>query len=106
MAYKPSKQNVLADSLSRRNDYKLDRVTTLPSHIEELIRVAYPRNPQCVALFHALGSEEYKDSDSQLSARLQASLHRYSIDNGLMCYRTDVANTARIVVPQNEELKS
>ena len=32
--YKPGKQNVLADALSRRNDYKLDRVTTLPSPIE------------------------------------------------------------------------
>ena len=58
-----------------------------------------------VALFHALGSEEYKDSDSQLSARLQASLHQYSIDNGLLCYRTDVADTARIVVPHDEDLK-
>ena len=57
------------------------------------------------ALFHALGSEEYKDSDSQLSARLQASLHRYSIDNGLLYYRTDVADTARIVVPHNDDLK-
>ena len=58
-----------------------------------------------MALFHALGSEEYKDSNSQLSARLQASLHRYSIDNGRLCYCTDVADTSRIVVPHNEDLK-
>ena len=103
---KPGKQNVLADALSRRPDYDLAHVTTLSSPIEELIRVAFSLDSQCVALFHALGSEEYKDSYSQLSARLQGSLHRYSIDNGLLCYRTDVANTARIVVPQNEELKS
>ena len=43
--------------------------------------------------------------DSQLSARLRASLHRYSIDNSLLCYRTDVADTARIVVPHDEDLK-
>ena len=41
--YKPGKQNVLADDLSRRPDYELDHVTTLSSPIEELIRVAYPR---------------------------------------------------------------
>ena len=67
--------------------------------------MAYPRDSQCVALFHALGSEEYKDSDSQLPARLRDRLHRYPIDNGLLCYRTDVADTARIVVPHNVDLK-
>ena len=55
--------------------------------------------------FHVLRSEEYKDSDSHFSARLRASLHRYSIDNGLLGYRTDVADTARIVVPHNEDLQ-
>ena len=68
--------------LSRRPGYELAHVTKLSSLIEEIIRVAFPRYLQCVALFHALGHEEYKDSDSQLSARLRASLHRYSIDNG------------------------
>ena len=58
-----------------------------------------------MALFHALRSEEYKDSDSQLSARLRVGLHRYSIDNGLLCYRKDVVDTARIVIPHNEDLK-
>ena len=58
-----------------------------------------------MALFHALGSEEYKDSDSQLSARLWASLHHYFIDNGILCYRTDVADPVCIVVPHDEDLK-
>ena len=62
-------------------------------------------DPHCVALFHVLSSEEYKDSDSHFSARLRASLHRYHIDNGLLCYRKDVADTAHIVVPQNEDQK-
>ena len=67
--------------------------------------MAYPRDNQCVVLFHALESEEYKDSDSQLSAHLRYSLHRYSIDNGLLCYCTDVADSTRIVVPHSEDLK-
>ena len=58
-----------------------------------------------MASVHVLGSEEYKESDSPLSARLRASLHRYFIDNGLLCYRTDVADTARIVVRHDEDLK-
>ena len=58
-----------------------------------------------MALFHALESEGYKDLDSQLSARLRASLHRYSIDNSLLCYRTDVAESSSIVIPPDEDLK-
>ena len=103
--YKPGKQNVLADALSRRPDYELAHVTTLSSPIEEFMSVACPRDSQCVAFFQALGSEDYKDSDSQLSARLRASLHRYSINNDLLCYRTDGADTARIVVPHDADLK-
>ena len=67
--------------------------------------MAYPRDYQCVALFYALGSEEYKDLDSQLSARLRANLYQYSIDSGILCYCTDVTDTARIVVPHDDDLK-
>ena len=80
--YKPCKQNVLADALSRRPDYDLAQVMTPSFHIKKLIRVAYPRYPRCVALVHAIKSTEHRDSDSNLSARLRAILHRYSIDNG------------------------
>ena len=102
---KPAKQNVFADALFRRPDDELAHVTTFSSHFEELIRVAYPRDPQCLALLHALGKEEYKDSDSKLSGRLRTSLHQYSIDNGPLCYGIDVTDTARIVVPHDEDLK-
>ena len=40
-----------------------------------------------------------------MSARLRAGLHLYSLDNGLLCYSTDAADTPRIVVPHDEELK-
>ena len=74
--YKPGKQNALADALSRRPDYELAHVTTLSSSVTDLIRAAYAKDEQCVALLRALGSEEFKDSDIELSARLRARLHR------------------------------
>ena len=95
----------MADALSRRPDYELAHLVTLPSSISELIRAGYARDDHCVALLRALGSDEFKDSDIQLSARLRASLHRYSIDNGLLCYCRDKEDTPRIVVPHDEDLK-
>ena len=103
--YKPGKQNALADALSRRPDYELAHVTTLSSSVTDLIRKAYAKDEHCVALLRALGSEEFKDSDIKLSARLRARLHRYPIDQGLLCYSTDVEDIPRIVVPHDEELK-
>ena len=105
MKYKPGKQNSLADVLSRRPDYELAHVTNLSSSVTGLIRAAYAKDEQCVALLHALGSEKFKDSDIELSARLRARLHRYSIDNCLLCYRTDIKHNPRIAVPHDEELK-
>ena len=51
-----------------------------------------------------LGAES-KDSYIRFLARLSARLHLYSIDNGLLCYCTDAADTPRIVVPHGEDLK-
>ena len=96
----------MAYALSRRPDYELAHVTTLSSSIVDLIRVDYAQDDNCVALLRALGSDELKDSDIKLSARLRARLHRYTIDGGLLCYRTDVEHTSRIVVPHDEDLKS
>ena len=91
--------------LSRRPDYELAHVTTLSSSVNDLFRAAYAKDEQCVALLRALGSESFKDSDIELSARLRARLHRYSIDNGLLCYCIDIEDNPRIAVPHDEELK-
>ena len=103
--YKPGKQNALTDTLSRRSDYELAHVTTLSSSVTDSIRAAYAKDKQCVALIHVLGSEEFKGSEIELSARLRANLHRYSIDSGLLCYRIDIEDNPRIVIPHDEELK-
>ena len=105
--YKPGKQNALADAdaLSRRPDYELAHVTTLSSSLSNLIRAACARDDSCLALLRALESKEFKDLDIKMSARLRASLHRYSIDQGMLYYRTDVADPPRIVASHDEDLK-
>ena len=40
-----------------------------------------------------------------MSARLNESLHRYSIDQGLLYYCTDAVDPPRIVVTHDEDLK-
>ena len=92
----------MADALSRRPDYEFSHITTVTSPIPELIRSAYAENDQCVALLQAL---KITESSYQLSARLRAQLQRFSIDNNLFLYCTDAADTPRIVVPHDEDLK-
>ena len=75
------------------------------SSITDLIRASYAKDEQCVSFLRALRSDQLKESEFRLSARLRARLHRYSIDNGLLCYRTDTADTPRIIVPHDKELK-
>ncbi|KAE9020813.1 hypothetical protein PR002_g12438 [Phytophthora rubi] len=104
--YKPGRQNVLADALSRRPDYELAHVTSVTSSISEMIREAYARDDVCVALLRALGSEEFQNSDIKLSARLRARLHRYSLEGQMLYYSTGSDDTPRAVVPHDEDLKN
>ena len=102
---KPGKQNALAHALSRRPGYELAHVTTLSSPFTDLIRAAYAKDDHFVALLRTLGSDEFKCSGIKLPARLRSSLHRYSIDQGLLYYCTDAVDRPRIVVHHDEELK-
>ncbi|KAG3197539.1 hypothetical protein PC128_g6733 [Phytophthora cactorum] len=103
--YKPGRLNVVADALSRRPDYELAHVTTVTSSVPDLIRAAYAHDDMWVALLRALGSEEFKNSDKELSRRLRASLHRYTLDGGLLHYSTDPEEAPRVVVLHDEDLK-
>ncbi|KAG4233200.1 hypothetical protein PC116_g18586 [Phytophthora cactorum] len=60
----------------------------------------------CVALLRVPGSEEFKNSDKELSRRLRASLHRYTLDGELLYYSTDPEDAPRVVVPHDEDLKN
>ncbi|KAG3195958.1 hypothetical protein PC128_g8051 [Phytophthora cactorum] len=73
------------------------------SSVPDLIRAAYAHDDMCVALLRALGSEEFKNSDKELSRRLRASLHRYTLDGGLLYYSTDPEDAPRVVVPHDED---
>ncbi|KAG2771992.1 hypothetical protein PC116_g8788 [Phytophthora cactorum] len=82
--YKPGRLNGVVGALSRRPDYELAHVTTGMSSVPDLMRAAYAHDDMCVALLRAIGSKEFKDSDKDLSGRLRASLHRYTLDGGLL----------------------
>ncbi|KAG3066799.1 hypothetical protein PI125_g23789 [Phytophthora idaei] len=41
----------------------------MTSSVFDLIRAAYAHDDMCVALLRALGSEEFKNSDKELSRR-------------------------------------
>ncbi|KAG2795700.1 hypothetical protein PC118_g18651 [Phytophthora cactorum] len=103
--YKPGRLNVVVDALSRRLDYELAHVTTVTSSMLDLIRAAYAHDDMCIALLRGLGSDEFKNSDNELSGRLCASLHRYTLDGGMLYYSTDPEDAPRVVVPHDEDLK-
>ena len=66
--------------------------------------MAYSQDSKCVALFHALGRHGYQDKGHSFLARLRASIHRYSIDRGILCYCKIVTDTYRVVVPHDDNL--
>ncbi|CAH0481208.1 unnamed protein product [Peronospora belbahrii] len=103
--YKPGKQNVLADALSRRPDYELAQLTVVSSSVTDCIRVAYARDEACVAILQALGSAEFENFKVKLSPRNRARLHRYALTDGLLYYSLGSDDQPRVVVPHDEDLK-
>ena len=101
-AYKPGKQNVLADALSRRPDYELAHVVHLESTLFELIRGAYYQDPDFRGVIEALGTSS---NIVKLTKRQQAHLHRYSLSDGLLLYSVNPGDEKRVVVPNDEDLR-
>ena len=72
------------------------------SPISETIRSAYAKDEQCAALLQAL-----KSADSRFSIfnTLTCAITSVFVDHNLLIYCTDAADTPRIVVPHDEDLK-
>ncbi|GMF43507.1 unnamed protein product [Phytophthora fragariaefolia] len=102
--YKPRKQNVLADALSRRPDYELAHLAYLESPLDELIREAYAGDDGLAGLVEAL-SVPNKTVELTARQRSRSRLDRFSVVEGLLYYQVDGGDEPRIVVPNDEDLR-
>src|SRR6218665_3139740 len=126
--YKPGKNNVLADALSRRPDWEpkgsrssleasvselragvindvhitLNRVSVsvVSNALKDAIIAAYPADMQCNAMIKYLSGETKK-----VEARFHAKIHRFSYADGLLWHQLSSADYPRIVVPADEDLR-
>jgi hypothetical protein len=104
--YKPGKENILADALSRRPDYDpkdaemtISAVSTVVSPLHDQIRSCYESDDRCHQLI------AHFNNGAKLTPQLASKVHRYFLDDGLLFFRIDVNDDARIVIPDNEVLK-
>ena len=112
--YKPGRSNVIADALSRRPDYVPTHneadgaasltVSTPMSTLHDDIRRAYEFDEDASSLIKYFAEPSAK-ALAALPARLRASIHRYTFNDGLLRYRVNNDDAYRIVVPNDEDLR-
>ncbi|KAF1314429.1 Pol protein, partial [Globisporangium splendens] len=118
--YKPEKENVLADALSRRPDYEssadsssdalcLERtpdlmhlsISRVQAKLKDNIQSLYPKDDECrLLLAHFDGS-----SKESLPAKLESKLARFSYHDGLLWHRLSNFDYPRVYVPHDQDLK-
>ncbi|KAF1333148.1 Pol protein, partial [Globisporangium splendens] len=118
--YKPGKENVLADALSRRPDYEssvddssdalcLERtpdlmhlsISRVQTKLKDNIQSLYAKDDECRLLIaHFDGS-----SKESLPAKLESKLARFSYHDGLLWHRLSNFDYPRVYVPHDQDLK-
>ncbi|POM64528.1 Reverse transcriptase [Phytophthora palmivora] len=79
----PGKLNVLADTLSRRPDYKLAHISRVTTDLYDRIRLAYQENENYTPLAQFLSDGKDAKVD-RLKPRQRTQLHRYELADGLL----------------------
>ncbi|GMF22569.1 unnamed protein product [Phytophthora fragariaefolia] len=112
--YKPGRLNVVADALSGRPDYAVNkadanaigvvRTSTPSSSLLDDVRSAYANDADAKPLLNYFAAPSDK-SRQKLAKHLRARLHRYRVHNGLLLYSAVDDNADRVVVPDDRELK-
>ncbi|KAF0721645.1 hypothetical protein Ae201684P_007762 [Aphanomyces euteiches] len=100
--YKPGRENVLADALSRRHEdvaAELYTVTKAHSDLLNRIRQAYERDPSLKTIILALTEPTPRTS------RI-AQIDRYSYRDGLLLYDPAMLSVPRIAVPCDAALRT
>jgi len=104
--YKPGRENVLADALSRRPDLaatqerELNAVSRATSDLPDRLRAAYQDDSECKSILDLL------ESHAASPASLARKFHRYSLVDGLLYFQTSQSEEPRLVVPADEQLRN
>ncbi|KAF1313206.1 Pol protein, partial [Globisporangium splendens] len=118
--YKPEKENVLADALSRRPDYESSvdnsadalcserapdlmhlSISRVQTKLKDNIQSLYPKDDECRLLIaHFDGS-----SKESLPAKLESKLARFSYHDGLLWHQLSNFDYPRVYVPHDQDLK-